>query len=58
MLTQQAFTNCVFEKNKATRAMRGTVSSRARVPSFVNVLWDGKKTPQRYWKKFIKRAKD
>lgn len=55
-LTPQAFAHGTHLKTDANKALRGTVASNSRTRDMVTVLWDGSKTPQRYWHKFVCRA--
>lgn len=55
-LTRLAFIHGAHERTEANKAMRGVVATTSRARDMVTVLWDGSKTPQRYWHKFVCRA--
>jgi hypothetical protein len=55
-LTQFAFDSGTHRDTKATRAMRGIVAHKTHDKDMVAVLWDGKKTVQLYWHRFLNRA--
>lgn len=56
-LTREAFDSGVFPDTAANRKLRGTVASQPRSRWAVAVLWDGKKTVQRYWQGFLNRSR-